>query len=162
MCIFLPFSDFYEEEKFFIRLRKHFFSPQNPDFSPHEAGRLGAKRDKNVLKTPIFLLIDGEWDTKNECHFVGRTCRRLTHGSTSCGRNLPGSYRLQVCGSERDAMCFASGAWESRRFRRAGFGAEIRESRVRLCGTKRWWHESLFNVLLEYNTCLWKVVLKLK
>ena len=67
-------------------------------------------RDKNVLKTPIFLLIDGEWDTKNECHFVSRTCRRLTHGSTPCGRNLPGPYRLQVCGSKRDAMCFASGA----------------------------------------------------
>ena len=113
-----------------------FFLRRNPDFSPHEAGRLGAKRDKNVLKTPIFLLIDGFQVTKVVCHFVSRTCRRLTHGSTPCGRNLPGPYRLQVCGSKRDAMCFASGAWESLRFRRAGFGVEIRESRVRLCGDK--------------------------
>ena len=136
MRIFLPFSDFYEEENFSFGWENIFFICRNSDFSPHEAERLGAKRDKNVLKTPISLLIDGEWDTKNECHFVGRTCRRLTHGSTLCGRNLPGPYRLQVCGSERDTMCFASGAWESRRVCRAGFGVEIRESRVRLCGDK--------------------------
>jgi len=136
VCIFLPFSDFYEEENFSFGWENIFFIRRNSDFSPHEAGRLGAERDKNVLKTPIFLLIDGEWDTKNECHFVGRTCRRLTHGSTPCGRNLPGPYRLQVCGSERDTMCFASGAWESRRVCCAGVGAEIRESRVRLCGDK--------------------------
>ena len=44
--------------------------------------------------------------TKTKCRFVGRTCRRLTHGSTPCGRNLPRSYRLQVCGGERDTDVF--------------------------------------------------------
>ncbi len=133
---YLRFPVFYEASDFSFGWENIFFLRRFSGFSPQEVEEFEAGRDENVLKTSIFLLIDGEWDAKNECRFVGRTCRRLTHGSTPCGRNLPRSYRLQVCGSERDTMCFASGAWESLRNRHVGFGVEIRESWVRLCGGK--------------------------
>ena len=128
------------KKKIFHSAEKTFF------FSAEILIFLRMKRDvwepngiKNVLKTPIFLLIDGEWDTKNECHFVGRTCRRLTHGSTSCGRNLPGRTDCR-CAEAKGMQCVLRPARENRAgFAAPGFGAEIRESRVRLWwGTKRW------------------------
>ena len=63
---------FHSAEKTFFFLRR--FS----GFSPQEVEEFEAGRDENVLKAPIFLLIDGFRMTKTKCRFVGKIFRKLT------------------------------------------------------------------------------------
>ena len=76
--VYLQFPVFYEEENFSFGGENIFFLRRFSGFSPQEVEEFEAGRDENVLKTSIFLLIDGFRMTKTKCRFVGKIFRKLT------------------------------------------------------------------------------------